>query len=131
LIVKELVGMVKLYRVRFDLSRKIVSHTINFIVILYRMRYYSTCTCKIDDLTFGAMKKKELKMLTTKEVAEKLGAAESSVRMWARKGRFPGAEEKESPRGPYWLIPDTALEKFELRRAGRPRKDANAKKGKG
>ena len=61
-------------------------------------------------------------MLTTKEVAEILGAAESSVRMWARKGRFPGAEEKESPRGPYWLIPDTALEKFELRKAGRPPK---------
>jgi hypothetical protein len=68
------------------------------------------------------MKKKEPKMLTTREVASLIGAAESSVRMWARKGRFPGAEEKESPRGSYWLIPDTALEGFSMGKAGRPPK---------
>lgn len=61
-------------------------------------------------------------MLTTKEVAAILGAAESSVRMWARTGRFPGAEEEESPRGSYWLIPDTALEEFSMGKAGRPPK---------
>ena len=65
---------------------------------------------------------KEPRMLRTKEVAEILGAAESSVRMWVRKGRFPGAQERQSPRGPYWEIPDTALEGFKMRRAGRPRK---------
>jgi hypothetical protein len=75
------------------------------------------------------MKKKEPKMLTTREVANRLGAAESSVRMWARTGRFPGAEEKDSPRGSYWLIPDTALEGFSMGKAGRPPKP-KAEKGK-
>ena len=59
-------------------------------------------------------------MLTAKEVAERIGAAESSVRMWARKGRFPGAELQETPVGSYWLIPDTALDDFKMRTAGRP-----------
>ena len=68
------------------------------------------------------MKKKEPEMLTTREVANRLGAAESSVRMWARMGRFPGAEEKDSPRGSYWLIPDTALAGFSMGKAGRPPK---------
>jgi hypothetical protein len=74
------------------------------------------------------MRKKEPDMLTTREVADRLGAAESSVRMWARKGRFPGAEEKNSPRGPYWLIPDTALEGFNMGKAGRPPKAKEATK---
>jgi excisionase family DNA binding protein len=78
------------------------------------------------------MKRKEAKMLTTKEVAERLGAAESSVRMWARNGRFSGAREIESPRGPYWEIPDTALETFSMGKAGRPAKPKTeaTKKGK-
>jgi hypothetical protein len=73
--------------------------------------------------------KKERKMLNTREVAAILGAAESSVRMWARTGRFPGAEEVESPRGSYWLIPDTALAGFAPRKAGRPPKAKGEKKG--
>lgn len=60
-------------------------------------------------------------MLTVKQVAECTGAGESSVRLWAKAGKFPGAVLIEPPAGlPYWMIPDTALEGFELRGRGRP-----------
>jgi len=73
------------------------------------------------------MKGKGPKMLTTREVARMIGAAESSVRMWARKGRFSGAVEEESPRGSYWLIPDTSLKDFSMGKAGRPPKPKTSK----
>jgi hypothetical protein len=64
-------------------------------------------------------KKEEPRMLTVKEVAEKTGAAESSVRVWAWKGRFPGARLEKPPAGmSYWLIPEDALEGFELGKPG-------------
>lgn len=66
-------------------------------------------------------------MLTAREVAERIGAAESSVRMWARTGRFPGAKLEQTPLGSYWVIPETALEDFSMRSAGRP---LGSKKGK-
>ena len=59
---------------------------------------------------FRAMKKKEPKMLTVREVAEKIGAAAISVRIWASRGRFPGARKEATPFGDFWLIPETALE---------------------
>jgi hypothetical protein len=69
------------------------------------------------------MKKKESKMLTVKQVAERVGAGESSVRLWALKGKFPGAELIQPPAGlPYWLIPEIALSGFEKRERGRPSK---------
>lgn len=75
-------------------------------------------------------------MLTVHEVAEKLGAGVGSVRVWAWKGRFPGARKETTPLGDYWLIPEAALENFELGTAGRPlkpkdeSKKGTAKKGK-
>ncbi len=70
-------------------------------------------------------------MLTVHEVAERLGAGVGSVRVWAWKGRFPGARKESTPLGDYWLIPESALESFELGTAGRPPKPkAEAKKGK-
>lgn len=57
-------------------------------------------------------------MLTTGEVAERIGAAEISIRVWAAKGRFPGARKEPSPRGDYWLIPESDLEGFEMRKPG-------------
>lgn len=77
-----------------------------------------------------AMKKKEPKMLTVKEAAEKIGAAAISVRVWANRGLFPGARKESTPMGEYWLIPETALANFEMGKPGRPRK-ASSKKGKG
>ncbi|HXG66556.1 MAG TPA: helix-turn-helix domain-containing protein [Blastocatellia bacterium] len=69
-------------------------------------------------------------MLTTKEAAEELGAAERSVRLWAKQGRFPGATAQETPRGPYWLIPESALVGFEMSKPGpKPGAKKAGKKG--
>lgn len=69
-------------------------------------------------------------MLTVREAAEKLGAAASSVRLWVRTGRFPGAKLEETPVGSYWLIPETDLEGFSIGKAGRPPKVKGVTKGK-
>jgi hypothetical protein len=68
------------------------------------------------------MKGKSKGMLTSAEVAERLGAAHSSVNQWARAGRFRGARRIEIPGGHYWLIPELALEGFAIRSRGRPPK---------
>ena len=58
-------------------------------------------------------------MLSVKDVAEKLGAPPVSVRLWARSGRFPGAELKETEFGvSYWVIPEDALAGFEKEKPG-------------
>jgi hypothetical protein len=67
------------------------------------------------------MKKGE-RMLTIKEAAAKVGAAEISVRIWAKAGRFPGARLETTPMGSYWVIPESALEGFENPGRGRPPK---------
>ncbi|HKV38157.1 MAG TPA: helix-turn-helix domain-containing protein [Blastocatellia bacterium] len=68
-------------------------------------------------------------MLTSATVAERLGAAHSSVNQWAREGRFKGAKQIETPGGHYWLIPESALEGFTLRGRGRPPKPKPATEG--
>ncbi|HKV40081.1 MAG TPA: helix-turn-helix domain-containing protein [Blastocatellia bacterium] len=62
------------------------------------------------------------KMLTTGEVAKRLGAGISSVKLWANQGRFPGAVREQTPVGSYWMIPEAALKGFEMGKPGRPRK---------
>ena len=76
-------------------------------------------------------------MLTIKEVAELTGASPSSIRVWlsdpqTRKARFPGAELIRPPAGsPYWMIPESDLEKFELGKPGpKPGKKRKSKDGK-
>jgi hypothetical protein len=66
------------------------------------------------------MWKKDARMLTVKEVAERLGAATSSVRLWANSGRFVGAKlmGDAALRVTYWLIPETALENFQKQKPG-------------
>jgi hypothetical protein len=76
------------------------------------------------------MKKKEPTMLTVKETAARIGAGESSVRLWASQGRFVGARQEETPFGSYWLIPESALEGFSNSGRGRPRKPLSELKGK-
>ncbi|HEY6331286.1 MAG TPA: hypothetical protein VI756_18315 [Blastocatellia bacterium] len=73
------------------------------------------------------MSKGKPKMLTASHVAAKLGAAESSVRLWARQGKFPGAIREETPVGSYWMIPATALIGFTMGRPGRPPKLSTVK----
>ena len=73
------------------------------------------------------MKNKASKMLTVREVAERLAAGQSSVRLWAKSGRFEGAVLNESPAGPYWLIPERSLAGFEKEKPG-PKPMSNQKK---
>lgn len=79
-------------------------------------------------------KKAGVVMLTVRDVAERTGASQRSVRLWAQQGKFTGAKLEESPAGAYWMIPATALEGFELRGRGRPPKpkvsEEKAKRGK-
>lgn len=80
----------------------------------------------------GMPKKKQApRMLTVREVADRLQVADSSVRIWASKGRFLGAERHETPVGSYWLIPESALDTFERRGVGRPRKNSRGRKTSG
>lgn len=67
-------------------------------------------------------------MLSVKQAADRIGAPPVSVRLWARSGRFPGAELKETELGvPYWVIPESALEGFEKEKPG-PKAGAKATK---
>jgi hypothetical protein len=75
-------------------------------------------------------------MLTAKEARSELEArgitvSRSNFALLLRKGHVPGAELTETPRGPAWLVPVTALSKFKLPGRGwpkgKPRKAASAK----
>src|SRR5215813_3003701 len=67
------------------------------------------------------MAKQEIvKMLTTREVAERLNANPGTIRMWCINGTFPNAKQEDTPRGPVWLIPETDLRGFTRRGRGRP-----------
>jgi hypothetical protein len=58
-------------------------------------------------------------MLTVRQVAERINAADSSVRVWAGRGRFPGAYVERPPVGTaYWLIPEEALDGFTMGKPG-------------
>ncbi|MGH9760426.1 MAG: helix-turn-helix domain-containing protein [Blastocatellia bacterium] len=61
-------------------------------------------------------------MLTVKEVAERLGVGESTVRIWRLAGRFPGAVAEQTLRGVIWFIPESDLKGFVVRPRGRPPK---------
>lgn len=71
------------------------------------------------------------KMLTVRGVAERTGAAESSIRVWAGRGRFPGAHVVRPVAGiSYWQIPESALNGFKMGKPG-PKPSAKAKRRKG
>jgi hypothetical protein len=53
-------------------------------------------------------------MLSTKETAERLGAGESSVRLWCEQGRFPNAQKV----GWAWIVPESDLNGFERQKPG-------------
>ncbi|MET0646724.1 MAG: helix-turn-helix domain-containing protein [Pyrinomonadaceae bacterium] len=50
--------------------------------------------------------------LTAAEAAERLQVGRSTVNLWCRQGRLPGARREDSPVGSYWLIPVAALKTF-------------------
>jgi excisionase family DNA binding protein len=57
--------------------------------------------------------------LTTTQAAERLDTPERTVRLWCKQGRFTGARSVDTPRGNYWLIPESALKGFEKPLRGR------------
>lgn len=68
------------------------------------------------------MKKAARKMLLVSEVAARLGESQRNITNWANQHLFPGAERVESPRGPYWEIPEEDLACFKRPQRGRPPK---------
>jgi excisionase family DNA binding protein len=68
--------------------------------------------------------------LTAAQVAERLNVGRSTVNLWCRQGRFPGARVEESPVGDYWLIPESDLKNFEKPELGRPPKAKPEQSGK-
>lgn len=59
--------------------------------------------------------------LTAREVANRLGAAVSTINRWCRIGKLPNAKKISTPFGDYWQIPESDLKGVEVR-MGRPRK---------
>lgn len=57
--------------------------------------------------------------LTVAQVAERLDVGRSTVNLWCRQGRFPGARVEDSPVGTYWLIPESDLKDFSPPKRGR------------
>jgi hypothetical protein len=84
-----------------------------------RRKFFSTATggAKMD-----RMAKAQEKMLMVSEVAARLGQSERNIRNWAKRGVFPAAVLQVSPRGPYWLIPESDLKSFSKPVRGRPGK---------
>jgi hypothetical protein len=68
--------------------------------------------------------------LTTTDVAERLGRPERTVRLWCKQGLFLGARSVSTPRGDYWVIPESALKDFKEPKMGRrPSKTADEGNG--
>jgi predicted DNA-binding transcriptional regulator AlpA len=79
-------------------------------------------------LTSTGMAKKTSNELTVREVAERTGAAISTVTLYCRDGRFPNAHQVETPRGPVWYVPESDLNGVEVRSPGRPATKKGSKK---
>lgn len=67
------------------------------------------CQFSAGVLTSAAMER----MLTAKEIAKRHKVSNSTARGWLLRGRFPGAELRESELGqPYWVAPESEVESF-------------------
>jgi hypothetical protein len=60
------------------------------------------------------------KLVTPQEFAEIHQVAYTTVMYWLKTDRISGAKKLETPRGPYWMIPDDAPRPPKL--SGRPKK---------
>jgi excisionase family DNA binding protein len=63
--------------------------------------------------------------LTTRQVAERLEVAYTTVMGWIERGLIP-VEEREESRGKIYLVPTAALKDFKKPQAGRPPKQEPA-----
>ena len=61
-------------------------------------------------------------MLTTSQVAERLGVGRSTVNLWCRQGKFPNAEARQEVIGTVWYGPASDLAGFVPPKMGRPPK---------
>lgn len=61
-------------------------------------------------------------MLTTSQVAERLGVGRSTVNLWCRLGKFPNAEARQEVIGNVWYVPESDLVDFIPPKMGRPAK---------
>ena len=61
-------------------------------------------------------------VLTTQEAAERLSVAYQTVMAWIYQGKFPNAQKEDTPRGSYYLIPQSDIDSFEKPTRGRPPK---------
>ena len=61
--------------------------------------------------------------LTTIQVAERITTPERTIRMWCKQGLFPNARQIDTPRGSYWLIPESDLQGFAKPERVRPPKN--------
>ena len=77
------------------------------------------------------MAKSDVRKLTVREAAERLGSGVSTLTLWCREGRFPNAEQIDTPRGAVWYIPETDLEGVKIPGRGRPPKRAQDEKANG
>jgi len=58
-------------------------------------------------------------MLTSKEIAQRFGVSNSTARGWLLRGRFAGAELRQSELGqPYWVAPEGSVKDFVLPKPG-------------
>lgn len=62
-------------------------------------------------------------MLSTTDVAKRLGVSRATVRNWCERGLLPGAEKVGEGRRATWAIPEAALEGLERPKPGRPKKE--------
>ena|ERR1041384_7217253 len=72
------------------------------------------------------MKDEKGEMLTTSQVAERLGVGRSTVNLWCRQGKFPNAEPRQEVIGTVWYVPVNDLENFIPPKMGRPPKAQSA-----
>ena len=64
------------------------------------------------------------RMVTTAEAltilqARGIQVSYSNLALWVRTGKFSGAKQEDTPRGPVWKIPTDAVEKFHPPKRGR------------
>jgi hypothetical protein len=58
--------------------------------------------------------------MTSREVADKLSIPHRTIRQYCLRGLFAGAKLVQTPRGPVWSIPASALARFRKPTQGRP-----------